>query len=156
MLAASRKGPNGKRNFAIVCLGAGCGLRLGELVHLRLGDLLREDAEIVVQGVTSKSKRSRKVTMHDEVAAALDAYIGEEREGAEAGDAALFLGRSGTPFRKEGLAAVFRSLAAAAGIADLSAHVSATPGRRTTCAPPRATSWTSTAKAAGSTSRTAC
>lgn len=122
LLSVSRRGENGKRNHAIVSAAAGCGLRLGELVALRYGDVDFDNAALVVRGPTSKSKKTRRVTMHDEVASAIDAYRGEEREGPEHDDAALFLARGHKPFKVQGLSAVFRMLAEESEIPDLTAH----------------------------------
>lgn len=122
LLTVSKRGPNGKRNHAIVRVAAGCGLRLGEITSLRMGDVIWQDGQIVVRGPTSKSKRTRRVTMHDEVASALDAYLGEKRDGPEHDDAPLFLARGRKPFRVQGMSAMFRMLSEASGIEDLTAH----------------------------------
>jgi len=57
--------------MVITLLGAG--LRAGELVGLRLNDLAFDQRVMRVAGATSKSGRTREVTMAREVAAALDA-----------------------------------------------------------------------------------
>jgi integrase len=123
LLAASKRGPNGKLRHAIVRVAAGCGLRLGELCGIRLEDVLFDDSELVVNGATSKSKRLRKVTLHDEVIAGLDDYLRHERVGPDQGSAPLFLNRLGRGFRTSGMASLFRDLAVSSEIPDLSAHM---------------------------------
>jgi integrase len=132
-LRFSQQGPQGIRNHALVRLAAGAGLRIGEIAALRMGDILWRDGEIEVRGITSKSRRSRRVTMHREVAAALDRYIDECREGLEDDAAPVFLTRTAQGFTVGGLASVFRALSRESGVrvsAHLLRHTWATNYRR--------------------------
>jgi integrase len=149
LLRFSQQGPQGLRNHALVRLAAGAGLRIGEIAALRMGDVLWRDGEIEVRGITSKSRRSRRVTMHREVAAALDRYIGEYREGPEDDAAPVFLTRTAQGFAVGGLASVFRSLSRESGVR-VSAHL-LRHGPRTIDAPDLATCSTSRPKAVGGT-----
>jgi integrase len=117
LIGVSKRGLEGRRNYAIVMTAAGCGLRLGELTALWTTDVLFEYDELVVQGRTSKSRKTRKVVMPPETVAALDDYLSDR-----AGESPVFLTRLNKAFHKQGMAAVFRSLAAEAEIPDLSAH----------------------------------
>jgi integrase len=115
LIRVSKQGPYGARDHAIIRVAAGCGLRLGELIALNTQDILWDDGQIIVQGATSKSKKTRRVTMHDEIAAAIDHMGGE--------DGPLFVSRLGTRFRHQGMAALFRRMSEEASIPDLSPHM---------------------------------
>lgn len=117
LIVTARRGTEGRRNLAIIRVAAGCGLRLGEMCSLYVADILWDTGELVVQGPTSKSRRSRKVVMPDETIDALDDYVSGHPEGAP-----VFLTRSSRALRKQGMAAIFRTLAEEASIPDLSAH----------------------------------
>jgi site-specific recombinase XerD len=123
LLFASKQGPQGNRNYAIVMVAAGCGLRLGELTALSVGDLLFDEGAMLIQGRTSKSKRTRKVTMPDETTAALDAYLYEDHPAPDDSTAPAFVGRLHTALRKNGIASLFRTLARESQIPELTAHV---------------------------------
>ena len=110
------------RDLAIVRVATGCGLRRSEIVALRYGDVDWQEGQIVVRGETSKSKRTRRVTMWPEVAAALDNYLCE-RPAPDDPQSPLFIARGGRAFKPQGLAALFRALAIATGISDLTPHL---------------------------------
>jgi integrase len=117
LINVARRGAEGRRNLAIVRVAAGCGLRLGEMCSLWLADILWDTGELVVQGPTSKSRRSRKVVMPDETIDALDDYVSGHPQ-----EAPVFLTRSGHQMKKQGMAAMFRMLSEESEIPDLSAH----------------------------------
>lgn len=99
------------------------GLRASELIGLRLNDLDFEQRLINVAGVNSKSGRTRDVTMVREVAAALDAYLADERPKADAEDEPLFVTERGRAFTRSGVTQLFDRLKARTGIRGLCAHI---------------------------------
>lgn len=122
LLTVSRHGVNGVRDHAIVTVLATAGLRLNELLNLRLADLDFRERSIRVQPATSKSRRERFVTMHAEATRALDHYLKDTRAGSTEAESVVFTTRSGQPFTRHGMSTVFRRLKARSGIRDLCAH----------------------------------
>lgn len=123
VLAATREGPNGPRDFAILTLLATTGIRFGELLAVRLGDIDLDERQLEIRAATSKSRRARSVDLYPEAIAALDRYLADGRAGPTVPDAPLFTTRSGTAFRRWGLRQVFRRLRTRTGIAHFSAHI---------------------------------
>jgi len=77
VLASSRRAsPLGRRNRAILLLLARLGLRAGDIVQLRLGDIDWKDAGIHVCG---KSRRPRRLPLTHEVGQAIVDYVQEGR-----------------------------------------------------------------------------
>lgn len=77
VLASSRRAsPLGRRNRAILLLLARLGLRAGDIVQLRLGDIDWKDAWIHVCG---KSRRPRRLPLTHEVGQAIVDYVQEGR-----------------------------------------------------------------------------
>jgi integrase/recombinase XerD len=85
--------PAGKRDRAILLLLARLGLRAGDIVQLRLGDLHWKEAGICVSG---KGRRQTLLPLTQEVGDAIASYIGDGRPPTTAD--ALFI-RSRAPFR---------------------------------------------------------
>ncbi len=123
LIAVARNGPNGVRDYAIIVLLATTGIRFGELLGLRLGDVDLEEAQLLVRARTSKSRRSRNVDLYPEAIASLDRYINDARVGPREPEAPLFTTRSGTQFQRWGLRQVFRRIRARTGITCFSAHM---------------------------------
>ena len=96
----------GRRDRAILLLLARLGLRAGDIVHLRLGDLDWQAAWIRVSG---KGRRETRLPLTQEVGDALVTYVTGDRP--EADTDAVFL-RSRAPFR------AFRSHCAVSVIVD--------------------------------------
>ena len=84
--------PVGKRDRAILLLLARLGLRAGDLVHLRLGDIDWKEAGICVSG---KGRRQTSMPLTQEVGDAIASYIRDGRPQTAAD--ALFI-RSRAPF----------------------------------------------------------
>lgn len=112
-----------RRDRAMVVTLLGAGLRAGELIGLRLNDLDFEQRLIKVAGATSKSGQTRDVTMVREVAAALDAYLADERPKADADDEPVFVTERGHALTRSGVTQLFDRLKARTGIRDLCAHM---------------------------------
>lgn len=79
ILTVSRHTRYGPRDYAIVTLGLGCGLRLNEMAELTLDDIDFDQGVLTVRAETSKSGRERQVVLDPIAAAALDAYIKDWR-----------------------------------------------------------------------------
>ena len=82
----------GRRDRALLELAYSSGLRVSELTGLNHGDIDRGAALLRVRG---KGRRERIVPVGARALAAVDAYVGAERRGAERGDHAVFVGRGG-------------------------------------------------------------
>jgi integrase/recombinase XerD len=93
LTSCNRPSPVGRRNHAILLLLARLGLRAGEIVHLRLGDVDWRDASIRVCG---KGRRVMRLPLTQEVGQALVTYLQQGRP--QASDDALFV-TSRAPFR---------------------------------------------------------
>lgn len=91
--SSKRQAPVGRRNHAILLLLARLGLRAGEIVHLRLGDVDWKNATIRVCG---KGHRRMRLPLTQEVGEALVAYVQHGRPHTPAD--ALFV-TSRAPFR---------------------------------------------------------
>ena len=85
--------PAGKRDRAILLLLARLGLRAGDIVQLRLGDLDWKEASISVSG---KGRRQTLMPLTQEVGDAIASYIRDGRPQADVD--AIFI-RSRAPFR---------------------------------------------------------
>ncbi len=112
----------GTRDFALLILAAGTGLRLNELRELRLADLDVNDRSVTVRPETSKFGRGRTVHFHDAVGRELDRYLRDRRPDAEPSDP-LFPTRSGRFFDGDGFEKVFSRVGKQSGVAPFSAHV---------------------------------
>jgi integrase/recombinase XerD len=109
--------PLGLRNFAMLELLYGAGLRVSELVGLPLSGLDRRAGLVRVVG---KGQRERVVPIGDAALEALDDYLAEAR-GQLLGDRpdtsrAVFLSRRGSAMTRQNFFAFLRSLARKAGI----------------------------------------
>jgi integrase/recombinase XerD len=93
LASSNRPSPLGRRNHAILLLLARLGLRAGEIVHLRLGDIDWKNASIRVCG---KGHRLMRLPLTQEVGEALVAYVQQGRPHTPAD--ALFV-TSRAPFR---------------------------------------------------------
>ena len=85
--------PVGKRDRAILLLLARLGLRAGDIVQLRLGDIDWKDAWILVSG---KSRRETQLPLTQEVGQAIVDYL---RDGRPQSDSDAAFVRSRAPFR---------------------------------------------------------
>jgi len=68
------------RNFAFISVAVNCGLRLGELLGLKLLDVDLMRCELTVRGETSKSRAQRIVPLNTRAKRDLEAYLSRRRE----------------------------------------------------------------------------
>lgn len=110
------------RDYAMLELLSGTGLRVGELLALRVGDVLlgeRSGKVIVRQG---KRDSYREVPLTVDVRRALKAYLDSEYPGKAQPDAPLWLTRRGELKHRSSVMRLLKKYAAQAGIEPLSPH----------------------------------
>ncbi len=116
--------PDGLRDRAMLEVAYGCGLRVSELVGLRIVDLDLEEGIVRCRG---KGGKERLVPIGDEAAHWLDRYLegGRERSAKTAAEGAVFLTRRGRPLTRQWFAKLLKRYAVQAGIASqrVSPHV---------------------------------
>ena len=113
-----RTSPRGLRDAAMVETLYAAGLRVSELVKLRLGDINLEAGYLVALG---KGKKQRIVPLGENAIAALRAYLDCGRlhflrKGSAASEDSLFLTRLGRRMTRQGFWKILGELARAAGI----------------------------------------
>jgi integrase len=92
LAACSGKGFEDRRDSAVIHVLVDCGVRLGELVNMRVGDWDRRSNVIYVNGKSGP----RAVPHGDATGDALARYLRERAKHPKAGDEAMWLGRKGT------------------------------------------------------------
>jgi len=104
----------GHRNKAIIETIYGCGLRVSELVNLRLTDIHQEEGYI---NVTGKGNKQRLVPIGDQALKAIDFYK-QSRNGLPAiyDQNILFLNRRGRKLTRAMIFHIIKNLASKAGI----------------------------------------
>jgi site-specific recombinase XerD len=113
LLAACDKSTvQGVRNYAMLLLFVDCGLRLNELIGLRLGDVSLAQRSLKVHG---KGARDRIVFMGARTAKALRRWL-ELRGFKTTFSDALFIDRKGEPLKRRWVQQVIARLGAKAGI----------------------------------------
>jgi len=122
LLQVAAEGELGKRDSAIVSVFLGCGLRRGELVSVRLGDVSLRERRLHVRAATSKSIHARDCTIPVETAKALDGYF-DDRAGETSDDTPLFEDRHGQALTGNAVRKLFERLRVRSGIPDLCAHM---------------------------------
>ncbi|HET7699393.1 MAG TPA: tyrosine-type recombinase/integrase [Candidatus Limnocylindria bacterium] len=123
LMQVASEGEFGHRDSAIVMTLLGCGLRRGELVGLRMGDVNLRERRIHVRASSSKSVHPRDVTVPIETLKALDLYLEDYPEDARDQDAPLFTDRRGEALTGNAVRKLFERLAVRSGIRDLCAHM---------------------------------
>ncbi|MDG1572580.1 site-specific tyrosine recombinase XerD [Robiginitalea sp. M366] len=117
MIAAiDRSKPEGERNLAIVETLYGCGLRVSELLDLRLSDLFFEEGFIKVTG---KGSKERLVPIGGHNIRCLERYLREIRphwRPEKGHEDQVFLNRRGKRLTRAMIFTVVRDLAARSGI----------------------------------------
>jgi integrase/recombinase XerD len=103
----------------MLALGYGCGLRAGEVVRLRVGDI--DSAQGIIRVVQSKGRKDRHVMLPDEVLELLRQWWKERPRRFDAGvppvERLVFPGRkAGKPLTTRQLNRLFHEACAAAGI----------------------------------------
>lgn len=114
--------PEGHRNRAILEVLYSCGLRVSELVSLRISDVFLEESFI---RVTGKGDKQRLVPIGEPAADSVKFYLsGRGNQIIKKGnEEILFLSRRGTKLTREMIFIMLRKQASAAGISkDISPH----------------------------------
>jgi len=108
------------RNRAILWLLYDTGIRVSELIHLRVGDLERKKGVVTVLG---KGAKERRVALGQNCLRNLSYYLDKHRpdeeelaEWGSAGEDHLFLSETRQPLTKNGMEMLFKRLKARAGI----------------------------------------
>jgi len=121
--AARAEREHGRRDMALLELLYGCGLRVSELIGLRLADV---DMEAGLVRCLGKGDKERVVPIGVPALAAVREYADGERRRLLRGRRRdeLFLNAAGRPLTRQGVDYILRRLARAAGITrPVSAHV---------------------------------
>ncbi|MCL2502805.1 MAG: site-specific tyrosine recombinase XerD [Bacteroidales bacterium] len=107
--------PQGHRNLAIIELMYGCGIRVSELVTLRLSDLFFKEAFIRVRG---KGCKQRLVPVGKPAMKAVEFWMQQRRlmPVVKSGRDIVFLNRHGAPLTREMIFLIVREQAKTAGI----------------------------------------
>lgn len=107
--------PDGVRDRTMLEVAYGCGLRVSELVGLRLSDLDLEEGFLRARG---KGGKQRLVPLGDEAAAWLERWLGPTRAGygPAPGEAAVFLTRRGRPLTRQWFGKLLKRYASIAGV----------------------------------------
>lgn len=107
-------GPEGHRNRAILEVLYSCGLRVSELVNLKISDMFLNDGFIRVIG---KGDKQRLVPIGDPAAKAIRLYLSEtQRTYRSKNDDILFLNRRGGKMTREMIFLIVKRQCQAAGI----------------------------------------
>jgi site-specific recombinase XerD len=117
------------RNRAMLWLLYDTGIRVSELIHLRLGDVHRKKGVITVMG---KGSKERRIALGQNCQRNLFYYLDKHRPNAEemadwgsAGEDHVFLSETRQPLTKNGMEMLFKRLKTRAGITDkrISPHI---------------------------------
>jgi site-specific recombinase XerD len=117
------------RNRAILWLLYDTGIRVSELINLRLGDFDRKHGVVTVLG---KGAKERRIALGQNCLRNLSYYLDKHRPGEEelaewgsTGEDHLFLSETRQPLTKNGMEMLFKRLKARAGIAGkrISPHI---------------------------------
>lgn len=108
-----------RRDHAIIRTFVDTGMRMGELVGLRLVDVDLDRQTLLVVG--TKNRRDRLASIGDKTAVALDRYIRARDRRPHAASPMLWLGTRGT-LGSNGVGAMLRVRGEQAGVNDLHAH----------------------------------
>lgn len=112
LAACDKSTPHGVRNYAMLLLFIDCGLRLHELISLRLGDVSLAQRSLKIHG---KGARDRIVFMGARAAKALRRWL-ELRGFKTAYSDVLFIDRKGEPLKPRWVQSIIARLGAKAGI----------------------------------------
>lgn len=114
--------PEGHRNRAILEVLYSCGLRVSELVSLRISDLFFEDSFI---RVTGKGNKQRLVPIGEPAVRAVQFYLSQTRRSlaSKKAEDILFLNRRGGQMSRQMVFLIIKRQCSAAGITkDISPH----------------------------------
>jgi len=106
--------PTGHRNRAILDIMYSCGLRVSEVITLKISDLFFDDGFI---RVTGKGDKQRLVPIGEPAVHSVENYLAQSaRKFASATDDILFLNRRGKPLSRVMVFNIVRTQAAAASV----------------------------------------
>lgn len=114
LVGAAGRGRNKVRNKCLIVLLYATGLRLGELVGLKVADVDWAQNCLKVRAATSKSRKPRLVPLGLVAREALAEYLEWGRMGSQA--AALFLTEEGDQLQKDGAYQLIKRMARRAGV----------------------------------------
>lgn len=120
VMKVAQEGDNPARDFAIVTLMVGCGLRLAEACGLHIEDIDWQQGLIHVSAETAKGGKARTVRLDAIAAQAIDRYIADFRH---AEDGVLFLTNDRQPFKLGGFGKVFYRICQRSGLDRFHAHM---------------------------------
>jgi integrase/recombinase XerD len=115
--------PRGKRDRAILELMYATGLRISELIHLKLSQLYLEESFARIMG---KGNKERIVPIGEKARKCLEIYLNEVRSGLLKGKSSdhVFINRLGTSFTRQGMWKLIKEYGNTVGIsAHLTPHV---------------------------------
>ncbi|XVU30308.1 tyrosine-type recombinase/integrase [Actinoplanes sp. CA-054009] len=114
-----QRDPWPERDLAVLALALCAGLRLSELLALRIGSVMGRDGERWVE-VAGKGGRPRSVPIEPELDAVVERYVDSRRRrfGRADADEPLLVDRRGVPLRRGGLQYLVQSCYRRAGIND--------------------------------------
>lgn len=116
MLKAARAGPQVLRDVAVLMTLFDTGLRMGELIGLRAGDVDMVSGRITVRPAVAKREKGRVVPVGIKTAKAIAAYERKARKPARSDLQTLFLSREGLPLTRSGLTQLTVRLGTVAGL----------------------------------------
>lgn len=107
----------GFRNYIILEILYGCGLRVSELCGINVKDIDFSNKSIIIKG---KGSKQRLVVLFDDLANDLKHYISYERidllrKGDNPDERTLFLNKNGTPLTPRGVRVILNSIISNAG-----------------------------------------
>ena len=120
LLRAARSNP---RDYAILEILAGTGLRVSELLALKVGDVILNERSGIVIVREGKQGSYREVPLTLDVRKALSAYLEAHHLDASNPEAAFWLGRKGTLTARSSVTRMLGKYARLAQIAPPSPHV---------------------------------
>jgi integrase/recombinase XerD len=118
--AVDRSTVRGKRDFAIIQLFVQCGLRLGEVASVRLGDYELSERKGVLRVCCGKGGRFREVPLNKTARFAISEYLQVRPD--LPGINHLFVSQKGTPFSKRAIFDVVKKYLGMIGVNDASCH----------------------------------
>lgn len=92
-----------RRDMVIVSILLYTGIRKGELLGLRVQDIDFQNRTLFIQSVTSKSKKSRLVPIHESLLIAFTNYLKERKKRKSVCEALITSTRRDSPFTAHGL-----------------------------------------------------
>lgn len=100
----------GKRNYAIIMMLWDTGVRVGELVNLKLGDLHLSEGYVVVNG---KGNKEREVPMGKEGIASLRRWLNVRPDGMSSH---VFVSTRGNALKRRGVSSMLKNIQKRAGV----------------------------------------